>query len=276
MRMDPPAWHEVPFAPWPALARLPGLRAGDAYVRHTQRSATVTLPTILVIAAGSTHPEVVRTFGDYDAWFRRALPRGEERCHTVSPFAGDELPDPSPYGGAIITGSPASVRDEAPWMARLAAWSLDAARGGLPILAVCFGHQLLGEALGGRVEPSPLGREVGTIDVTLTAEGRADPLFAGLPQTLRVQSTHGDELARAPDPAQAVRLAGNDRTAWQAFAAGPRIRAVQFHPEVSDEILSRVVEVHGVDVAVDHTDHGRAIIRNWDEHFVRARRLRPR
>lgn len=231
----------------------------------------MTLPRLLLIAAGSTHPDVVRTCGDYDAWFRRALPDGESRCEIVSPFAGDALPDPAPYGGAIITGSPASVRDEAPWMARLASWALAAADAGMPVLGVCFGHQLLGEALGGRVEPSPKGREVGTIDVRLTEEGRADPLFDGLPTTLRVQSTHGDELAKGPDPSRAVRLAGNDHSAWQAFAAGPRIRAVQFHPEVTRAILTRVVEVHGLALPVDESGHGHAILRNWDRFFVRDR-----
>ncbi|HWV37105.1 MAG TPA: GMP synthase [Vulgatibacter sp.] len=230
----------------------------------------MTLPKLLVIAAGSTHPEVVRSCGDYDAWFRRALPDGESRCETVSPFAGDDLPDPSRYGGAIITGSPASVRDEAPWMARVAAWALAAADAGVAVLGVCFGHQLLGEALGGRVEPSPKSRELGTIDVHLTEEGRADPLFAGLPATLRVQSTHGDELAQGPDPSRAVRLAGNDHSRWQAFAAGPRIRAVQFHPESTEAILRRVLEAHGQGAPIDETGHGLAILRNWDRHFVRV------
>jgi len=227
---------------------------------------------LLLVAAGSTHPEVVRACGDYDAWFRRALPDGASRCDTVRPYAGDALPDPSRYGGVIVTGSPSSVRDEAPWMAEVAAWALRAADAGLPVLGVCFGHQLLGEALGGRVEPSPKGREVGTIEVRLTGEGRADPLFDGLPETLAVQSTHGDELAKGPDPARAVRLAGNAHSTWQAFAAGPRIRAVQFHPEVTRAILSKVVEVHGLGLAVGETDHGTSILRNWDRFFVSARR----
>ncbi len=242
----------------------------------------MTLPRLLLIKAGSTHPEVVRSQGDYDEWFRRALPGGADRCTTISVFDGEALPSPAGWGGAIVTGSPSSVRDEAPWMARLSRWALDAAGVGLPILGVCFGHQLLGEALGGRVDESPAGWELGTIEVELTDEGRRDPLFAGLPPVLVVQSTHRDELIRGP-PApgsgtppprsvpRTIRLAGNDHSAWQAFAAGSAIRAVQFHPEVSAPTLRKVLEVHEVERPILISDHGVRILHNWQEHFVRTR-----
>ncbi|AKU91888.1 glutamine amidotransferase-related protein [Vulgatibacter incomptus] len=229
----------------------------------------MTLPRLLLLKAGSTHPDVVSACGDYDEWFRRALPGGQSRCETVAVSEGAELPSPEGYGGAIITGSPSGVRDEAPWMERLSVWALGAADGGLPILAVCFGHQLLGEALGGRVEASPRGWELGSVEVDLSPEGRDDPLFDGLPPRLVVGATHRDELVRPPSGLGARRLASNAHSPWQAFSAGPRIRAVQFHPEVDAAIAKRVLAVHGLDEPVRQSDHGRRILANWDRHFVR-------
>ena len=98
------------------------------------------------------------------------------------------------------------------------------------VLAVCFGHQLAGEALGGRVEINPAGPEYGTIEVALTTAGKTDPLFIGIPPIFHVQSTHRDSLIQSPD---AVLLASTPNTKWQAFRWGGYLRAVQFHPETS-------------------------------------------
>ena len=234
----------------------------------------MTLPRVLIVKTGSTHPRLVRSDGDYDAWFMAGLERGAERCD-VRP-AEQELPDPRAWGGVILTGSPASVRDGAPWMERLGRWTLDAAVQGVPVLAVCFGHQLVGEALGGRVERNPQGPERGTVEVTLTEAGRHDPLFAGLPARILVQQTHEDALVAPPPADRATLLATNETCAWQAFAAGPFLRAVQFHPEMGAETMRRLIEARGYEGEARPSDHGPRVLRNWDERFVRrAAELRP-
>jgi GMP synthase (glutamine-hydrolysing) len=113
-------------------------------------------------------------------------------------------------------------------MERLGRWLL-AASHSVPVLGVCFGHQLLAHALGGAVERHPRGPEVGTVGVELTGAGRRDPLFAGLDSPLAVQASHEDHVAVAPPGA--VILALNEHDPVQAFAHGPRLRGVQFHPE---------------------------------------------
>ena len=215
---------------------------------------------VLVVKTGTTDPAVRARHGDYDDWFVRAL-SGLARCEVTRPFDGEALPAPEGWSGVLLTGSPLSVRDEAPWMADLGAWTLQAARR-VDVFAVCFGHQLVGEALGGWVDLSAAGREIGTIDVALTAAGRADPIFGGLPPTVRVQSTHSDALVTAPAAEGVVRLAGNPHTAWQAFRYG-RLAAVQFHPEIPARALVDLLAGRGQSAPVEPAPHGQVILENW-------------
>src|SRR5690606_25413737 len=64
--------------------------------------------------------------------------------------------------GVVVTGSPARIADQSPWMRRAQDALVDLVERGVPVLGICFGHQLLGMALGGRSGPNPRGREIGT------------------------------------------------------------------------------------------------------------------
>jgi GMP synthase (glutamine-hydrolysing) len=217
---------------------------------------------ILVVQTGTTEPNVVALYGDYEEWFCNAF--SSEQCSVIRPFKGDDLPNPGDYDGVVLTGSPKSVRDEEPWMKPLGLWALAAADRGVHVLAVCFGHQLVGEALGGRVDLNPSGPERGTVTVALCDEGVEDPLFMELPSYLTVQATHCDALLELESGEEVIRLAGNANTAWQAFRYGDYLRAVQFHPELNHDALSDLMEVRGVENCVIRpTTQGTKILRNW-------------
>lgn len=231
---------------------------------------------VLVVQAGSAPAALRARFGDFPDWFARHLaPR--VALAVVRPYER-ALPSPSGFHGVLVTGSLASVTDPAPWMDRAGAWLVEAARRA-PVLGVCFGHQLLARALGGRVERNPRGREAGSVAVRLTPAGARDPLFAGLPDPLLVQETHEDHVAEPP-PGATV-LAANARTPVQAFAWGDRLRCVQFHPEFDaarSRFLAALRRERGeaaawgdVDpAAVRETPGCTAVLDRWLAHWVGA------
>src|SRR5438067_2587337 len=191
---------------------------------------------LLIVQTGTTH-----LHGDYPAWFSRAL--GVEspvvRAHQGEPLqAGLDRVRPQ---GIIVTGSPLSVTERAPWMLQLGGDLLRVASGGTPVLGVCFGHQLLAKAAGGEVIQNPRGREIGTVSVQLTEAGKRDPLFAwaGGSAEIEVQATHTDAVD--PLPPGAVLLASNENCAAQAYRLSETVAGVQFHPELWPEAMRDLI-----------------------------------
>ena len=134
-----------------------------------------------------------------------------------------ELPAEYTYDGFVVTGSWASVYWDREWIDGLKAWVSEAIEAGLPGLGVCYGHQLLAAATGGRVEPMD-GYELGYRTVDHDGESR---LLDGLDGQLTVFTTHGDRVVEPP-PGATV-FARNDY-GIQGFRRG-RVFGVQFHPE---------------------------------------------
>jgi GMP synthase (glutamine-hydrolysing) len=232
---------------------------------------------VLVIRTGRPHPPVSARLGGFTSWFARHL---AARVEVEEADARAPLPPPARYDGLLLTGSLDSVTAWSPWMEATALWALGAARS-RPVLGVCFGHQLLGRALGARVERNPRGPEAGTCAVHLTEAGLADPLFAGLPRRLLVQEAHLDQVASLPPGA--LRLAWNDQTPMQAFAAGDAVRAVQFHPEFDAERCRAILEEErgalGLGrpegcsralASVRETPEAARILANWLDAYVGA------
>lgn len=226
-------------------------------------------PTIGIVKPGSTFPEMIARFGDYDTWFVRALEGADAEFRVHAWSAGDE-PALGDADAWLVTGARSAVYDDDPAIARLVTWMARAVDAEVPLLGVCWGHQALCQAMGGTVRPHPGGWEIGTVEVTLTPEGREDPLFHGLPERFRVQTTHQDYVS-APPPG-GVRLAGNDHTLWQAVAYGAAARGVQFHPEVTEPIaadfVARREHLLTKPAMVEDAPDGAKVLRNWVDRFV--------
>ena len=191
----------------------------------------------------------LRRHGGFPHWIRVAAGLRADEAVVVNVEAGAALPSRegfsgTAFAGVIVTGSGAMVTDRADWSERSAAWLHDAAHARMPLLGICYGHQLLAHALGGEVGDHPQGREMGTVDLDLHAEAGDDPLFGPLPAQFAAQATHQQTVLRAPDGATVLARSVHD--ACQAFRWGDRAWGVQFHPEFSATHMRGYVQARHV------------------------------
>ena len=103
---------------------------------------------------------------------------------------------------------------------------------GVPGFGICFGHQLLGEVLGGTVSLDPQTAEVGTVSLRLTDAGMADPVFGRLQEGFRAHTGHTDRVRSTP--AGVDLMATGDTLTTQAFRVrGAPFWSAQFHPDLT-------------------------------------------
>src|SRR5690606_5890369 len=141
------------------------------------------------------------------------------------------LPRSDEIAGVIVTGSPARVADQLTWMIRVQSALSDLVSRGVPVLGICFGHQLLGMALGGRSGPNPLGREIGTVELTVLHD---DPIVGGS-GGFPVSMTHLAVVPELPPAARVLAATALDPNAAIRFAENAW--GVQFHPEMDAAIV---------------------------------------
>jgi GMP synthase-like glutamine amidotransferase len=174
------------------------------------------------------HPGSLRSF----------LARDGVTSDAVELDAGEPIPDLSTYDALWVMGGPMDVWDveEHPWLipekVAIRRWVRELGR---PFLGLCLGHQLLADALGGTCGPQR-PPEIGVLDIELTAEGRADPLFAGLPPRQKCLQWHSVRVAQPPD--DAIVLARSPGCPVQAMRVGPCAWSMQYHVEIEADTVA--------------------------------------
>jgi len=211
------------------------------------------LARVVILKTGTTYPPLREAFGDFDSWFLARL-SPELDLHVVD-VTVDELPGkPADWDGIVVTGSPAMVSNREPWSEQTGQWLAEAVTEEVPVLGVCYGHQLLAHALGGEAGYHPDGRETGTHTVELLEAALDDPLFKGFPRQFPAQLTHRQSVLRLPE--NAVLLARNEFEPHQAFRVGRCAWGVQFHPEFSAEVMHAYLKVQAPDLTREGLDAG--------------------
>jgi len=173
------------------------------------------------------HPGIFRDFlrADGVAWDAVELDEGQP------------IPDLRKYDALWVMGGPMDVWDvdENPWLIpekrAIRSWVRDLNR---PFLGVCLGHQLLADAMGGTCGPQR-PPEVGILEVSLTEEGKRDPVFGRQPATAKALQWHGVRVAQPPE--DTVVLASSAACRVQAMRVGSRAWSTQYHVELEDSTI---------------------------------------
>jgi GMP synthase-like glutamine amidotransferase len=225
-----------------------------------------------ILATGAPPPDLAPRFGLYGDMFARLLGPGfTTRVYDVS---GGELPAAAEAHPAfLITGSAAGVYEPLPWIESLLGF-LSEAKGRTRLVGICFGHQAMAEALGGRVEKSERGWGIGLQDYELW--DRAPWMGKAPPDRIAVPVSHQDQVV-VPPPGARV-LAGNAFTPfglleWQE---GDAI-SMQFHPEFGADYAGALIEhrrarLPDPDAAIASLlrPNDRALAAEWIRAFLRS------
>ena len=194
---------------------------------------------MIILKTGGTFPELVSEKGDFEDWTLAGMDINSEDVQVMDVVRQDTLPAYHEIAGIVITGSHAMVTEKRDWSQRLEAWLPTAVEREIPILGICYGHQLLAQALGGESGNNPNGREFGTVNIQLNSEAGDDPLLGHLTNPFQAQVCHTQSALRLPPGA--TLLASSDMEPHQAFRVGKCAWGVQFHPEFDAETTKHYI-----------------------------------
>ena len=239
---------------------------------------------LIVLRAGDAAAPVAARRGEFFSWITREVGdtwAGEWLEHDMR--KDEPLPGPHDADGFVITGSSSSVTERAPWMLRGEELIRGIAAAGTPLFGICFGHQMVGQALGGLVAKNPSGREIGTVEVRQVPHDPLDPIFDGLPRELP-REPYARRLGR---PAAAGRTSPRrrpPRRSTRRSRSANRSSACSFTPRFDGDSMrgyvearAHVIDGEGGDAqavlrGVADAPHGASTLRSFVRHVVRARK----
>lgn len=224
---------------------------------------------IAILETGTPPGTLAQEFGDYPAMFARILgDRFEVESFDVQ---RGELPkNAAGHSAYLITGSPAGVYDPLPWIGPLQDFIREAE--GSKMVGICFGHQVMAEALGGKVEKSSKGWGAGLHRYAVL---RSVP-WIDTAGTIAVPASHQDQVVVQPPNTEVV--AASDFTPFAALAWTDRPAiSFQFHPEFSPAFAKALIEkrydvVPDPDAALASLDepNDNARVAGWIRRFLEA------
>ncbi|XP_057752481.1 gamma-glutamyl peptidase 5-like [Arachis stenosperma] len=195
---------------------------------------------VLMCAEDSEY--VRKKHGGYFGVFVRMLAEAGETWDVYRVAMG-EFPDEHElplYHGFVITGSCNDAYANDTWIHDLINLLHKLNSMNKKILGICFGHQILGRALGGKVSRSPTGWDIGVRTITLSSSSPLALSSLDIPLKLSIIECHRDEVRELPAKAEVI--AWSEKTGIEMFRYGDHIMGIQGHPEYSKDILLHLID----------------------------------
>ncbi|KAK2383454.1 gamma-glutamyl peptidase [Trifolium repens] len=195
---------------------------------------------VLLCAEDSEY--VKKMYGGYFGVFVRMLEEEGERWDVYKVARGEFPKDDEliHYDGFVITGSCSDAHGNDTWVSQLLILLKKLNNMNKKILGICFGHQILGRAIGGKVTRSPTGWDLGVRNITLSSSLPYPLSSLKLPSKLSIIECHRDEIRELPAKAEVI--ARSDKTGIEMFRYGDHIMGIQGHPEYSKDILFNIID----------------------------------
>lgn len=222
---------------------------------------------ILILKLGDTFARLAAEHGDFEHLIITRIADPSSAVVVIDPRR-EPLPEPRQFSGVVLTGSHSMVTERLAWSERTAAWIGDVVGAGVPLLGICYGHQLIAHALGGEVGPATVGKEFGTVEIRLRDAARGDLLFGELPLVFSAHTSHSQYVLRLPP--DAVCLASSARDSNSAFRLGEQAWGVQFHPEYDLHTVRTYIGQCAADLTAEGHDPAALLRHTADTPHARA------
>ncbi len=197
-----------------------------------------------ILMTGHAIPQLEAARGDYDAMFETLLAGRGFAFRRYDVVDGEYPQSPGECDGWLITGSKHGAYEDHPWIPPLEEFIRAVHADGRPMIGVCFGHQIIAQALGGKVIKYPGGWSVGRTEYEIEGD------------TMALNAWHQDQVVEPPEGATVI--GSSPFCANAAMLIGDRILTIQPHPEFDAEIVDYLIRLRGKGVVPDDLLEGAA------------------
>jgi GMP synthase-like glutamine amidotransferase len=196
---------------------------------------------LTILQTGEVPEPLRQRFGPYPAMFQRMFANAGANfdVETVPVYSGAPFPELGALDAVLITGSAAGVYEDHPWLAPLRAFIRRAYGARTPMIGVCFGHQIMADALGGVVRKSEKGWGLGRHSYRIV---RRPELLQGQGSELAIACSHQDQVIEKPDEAEVFLASDFTPNAGLLYRNGAAV-SLQPHPEFTDDYALALAEL---------------------------------
>ena len=195
---------------------------------------------LYIIKCGSTFDSIKNDFKDFEHWIMDKFENKDKNIVIINAQENEKLPTLTKNDAVILTGSHSMVTHEESWSLEVEKWLPKLIDEEVPLLAICYGHQLLAKSLGGVSGYHENGIEIGSVDINLEENAKNDEIFSKLQNSFKAHTIHSQTVIKLPK--NATRLAFNSHDKNHAFKVGNCAWGVQFHPEFDENIMNLYIK----------------------------------